>query len=223
MSRTVNGSHANPLKSYRSHPRTSEPAPAPKTAGEPQLGACCQAAPQASEQSPVDTGEFLLDFDGETPKAKLNREYAEILQEVRIAQSGIQIMFASLLALGITPAFAGSSSFQRAMYCASLLCAIGAAGTLLAPAVLHRLLQGRGLKRELITAMHRYLLTGMVFLAFALSSALVVILDFALGTPWAIGCGGVAMVWFVALWLLAPMRTRSRAEAAREVAESGAA
>ncbi|WTW98522.1 DUF6328 family protein [Streptomycetaceae bacterium NBC_01309] len=212
MSRTVNGSLARPLKSYRVVPQDQ--------AAEPE--ACCAAASRTPAQLAVVPDKHGAASDGESPKAKLNRQYAEILQEVRIAQTGIQIMFASLLALGITPAFAGGTSFQRGMYGVALLCAVGAAGTLLAPAVLHRLLRQRGLKRELIGAMHRYLLTGMVFLALALSSALVVILDFALGTRWAIGGGGFALSWFVSLWLLAPIRTRSRALAAHEVASQEA-
>ncbi|MDI2126982.1 DUF6328 family protein [Yinghuangia seranimata] len=156
---------------------------------------------------------------GESPRARLNREYAELLQEVRIAQGGIQIMFASLLALGVTPAFTRGDTFERVAYCASLLCAVGAAGTLMAPAVLHRLMHGRGLKRELITAAHRYLLTGMCFLALAISLALVVTLDFALGLLPALVGGTAALTWFAAMWLLTPVLTRNRAEAARNRTE----
>ncbi|MGW1729253.1 DUF6328 family protein [Streptomyces sp. NPDC002306] len=148
---------------------------------------------------------------GESPVQRLDRAYAEILQEVRIAQCGINILFASLLSLGVTPAFTGSTGLQRAVYCASLACSIGAAGTLLAPAAVHRFMWGHRVKRELVAAAHRYLVAGLTFLALAISSALMLILDLALGTTLALTGSAGALAWFVLLWFLSPMHARNRA------------
>ncbi|PIB11449.1 hypothetical protein B1C81_05755 [Streptomyces sp. HG99] len=146
---------------------------------------------------------------------RLDRAYAEILQEVRIAQCGIQILFASLLYLGVTPAFTGSTFLERCVYCVSLACSIGAAGTLLAPAALHRFMCGHRLKGELVTSAHRCLVAGLTFLALAISSALMLILELALGAFAAVVGGGAALAWFVLLWGLGPLRARNRADAAR--------
>jgi len=141
---------------------------------------------------------------------RTDRVYAELLQEVRIAQGGIQILFGSLLYVGVNPAFAGTSVAQRTVYCVSVMSAIGAAGTLVAPAALHRFLRGHRVKRELITAGHRHLMSGLAFLALALSSALMLILDMALGSVPAYVGGGSALAWFALVWVLGPLRARNR-------------
>lgn len=158
--------------------------------------------------------------DGETRAARLDRAYAETLQEVRIAQCGIQILFASLLNLGLTPSFTTSTTTQRWIYVVALVCSIGAAGTLLAPAAMHRFMWGSSVKHELVTAAHRYLVSGLTFLALAISSSLVLILDFAFGPLMATAGGLGAMTWFVLLWFLGPMRTRNRARVIRSIPAS---
>jgi low temperature requirement protein LtrA len=163
-------------------------------------------------RTPDQTHAYASDVrDGTT--TGLDRAYSEVLQEVRIAQCGIQFLFASLLALGVTPAFGSAGPFQRTVYCVALACAIGAAGTLLAPAAMHRVMAGDRVKRELLGSAQRCLVAGLVFLALAISAALVLILDIALGTTTAITGGAAALLWFALLWLLGPLRTRRRARA----------
>ncbi|MGW1729335.1 DUF6328 family protein [Streptomyces sp. NPDC002306] len=154
---------------------------------------------------------------GESKAQRTDRLYAELLQEVRIAQAGIQILFGALIYLSVTPAFSGSTAVQRALYCLSLLSAIGAAGTLLAPAALHRFMHGHRVKRQLVTATHRHLMSGLVFLALAISSALTLVLDMALGGTAAFVGGSGALAWFILLWVLAPLRARSDARTIKAV------
>ncbi|GAA1912620.1 DUF6328 family protein [Streptantibioticus ferralitis] len=145
------------------------------------------------------------------PRAEsLNRAYSEILQEVRIAQCGIQLLFASLLTLGVTPALSSPSAFRQWFYCASLACAIGAAGTLLAPAAMHRFNQGEHAKTALVAVANRCLMGGLAFLALALSSAVMLIIDIVIGAAPAVISGAAVLGWFTLLWLLSPLRTRSR-------------
>lgn len=141
---------------------------------------------------------------------RLHRRYAEILQEVRIAQCGIQILFASLLTLGVTPKFAQPTAFQQWTYCAALGCALGAAGTLLAPAALHRLVRGDHARDALVDSANRCLIAGMAFLALALSTAMTLIMDMAIGAIPALISGAAALFWFLLLWLLGPMHIRRR-------------
>ncbi|MFD3943004.1 DUF6328 family protein [Streptomyces sp. NPDC058579] len=145
---------------------------------------------------------------GESRAARLDRAYAELLQEVRIAQCGIQILFASLLYLGVAPAFAGATAAERALYCVSLAASIGAAGALLAPAAVHRFMWDHRVKDDLVRSAHRCLVTGLSFLALALTSALALILNMALGPLEASVGGTVALSWFATLWWLGPARRR---------------
>ncbi len=170
--------------------------------------------------------EYLYGYDraqapqpthGETRVQRLDKAYAETLQEVRIALCGIQILFASLLNLGLTSAFAESTTPERWVYVGALACSIGAAGTLLTPAAMHRFVQGHGVKHELVTAAHRCLVAGMTFIALAISLSLVLMLDMALGPIAAVTSGIASLAWFVGLWYLGPLRTRNRTRVIRSM------
>jgi len=166
------------------------------------------------DRAPTDTAAIGYDAPqgtGESPMQRRDRAYAETLQEVRIAQCGIQILFATLLALGSTPAFTHLTGIQRGIYITTLLCTIGAVGTLMAPAAFHRFLYGRQAKRELLNAAHRHVIAGLAFLALAISGALLLILDMVLGTVPAVAVSAFALGWFALLWFLVPMHSRFRA------------
>ncbi|GAA1718362.1 DUF6328 family protein [Streptomyces yatensis] len=173
-------------------------------------------APPVAHQGPPPPGSAPAHHTDQRPTVtqrhteRLHRRYAEILQEVRIAQCGIQILFASLLTLGVTPKFAQPTAFQQWTYCAALGCALGAAGTLLAPAALHRLVRGDHARDALVDSANRCLVAGMAFLALALSTAMTLIMDMAIGGVPALISGAAALFWFLLLWLLGPMHIRRR-------------
>src|SRR5712691_13298888 len=75
----------------------------------------------------------------ETPLERWDRNYGELLQELRVAQTGVQILFAFLLTLPFSPRFGQVSRFERATYVSTLLLAAGAAALLIAPVAFHRL------------------------------------------------------------------------------------
>lgn len=114
----------------------------------------------------------------------------------------------------MTPKFAQPTAFQQWTYCAAL----GAAGTLLAPAALHRLVRGDHARDALVDSAHRCLtagmallaLAGMAFLALALSTAMTLIMDMAIGAIPALISGAAALFWSLLLWLLGPMHIRRR-------------
>ncbi|PPK70941.1 DUF6328 family protein [Actinokineospora auranticolor] len=144
----------------------------------------------------------------ETPRQRLDRNYGEMLQEVRVAQTGVQFLLAFLLALAFTPRFAEISVFQRDIYVIALLLGAAATALLIAPAPFHRLVFRRRLKRHLVAATGWFTLCGLGFLMLSLGASLLLILDVVLGTRQALWLSGGTITWFAGLWFAAPLWSR---------------
>ncbi len=142
---------------------------------------------------------------GETPAQRLDRCYAELLQEVRVAQTGVQLLLACLLTLAFTPRFPELTGFQRHVYVVSLVLGAAAAALLIAPAAFHRLLFARRLKHRVVTAAGRLLLCGLFLLLLSLGAAMLLILDVVVGGRLAMGLTAGTVVWFVLWWFAVPM------------------
>jgi hypothetical protein len=147
---------------------------------------------------------------GETPLQRVDRAYGEILQEVRVAQTGVQILFAFLLALAFTARFTAITAFQRNLYVLTLLLCAGSAALLIAPAAYHRVIYRRRLKQHLVRVANRLALSGLMMLLLAIVSALLLILDVVLGHGPALFLGTGALAWFVAWWFVLPVWSRLR-------------
>ncbi|MEU5696431.1 DUF6328 family protein [Actinosynnema sp. NPDC020468] len=147
---------------------------------------------------------------GETPAQRIDRNYGEILQEMRVAQTGVQLLLAFLLTLAFTPRFATLDAFQLQVYVASLVLGAGATALLIAPAPFHRLVFRRRLKSELVRTSSRLLLAGLVLLKLALAAALLLILDVVLGLWPAVAVTSAITSWFSFWWYVVPLRYRAR-------------
>ncbi|GAA2680015.1 DUF6328 family protein [Streptomyces lunalinharesii] len=148
---------------------------------------------------------------GEIHRAHLDREYAELLQEIRVAQTGVQMLMAFLLAMAFTPRFEALGTFQRGLYLTALLLAAGATAMLIAPAPIHRLLLNRGLREELVKLASRLAVAGLTLLMASIVTALLLIFDVVLGRGTASVLAALTLAWFAAWWYVFPMRSRSRA------------
>jgi len=146
----------------------------------------------------------------ETEAERLDRNYAELLQELRVTQTGVQILFAFLLTLAFTQRFPQIDSFQRATYVVTLLAAAGAAALLIAPVAFHRVVFRRHQKRDLVFNANRMAEGGLAFLLVAIVGAVLLILDVTLGRAPALWLSGLVAAWFVLLWLVVPLVSRSR-------------
>lgn len=149
-------------------------------------------------------------------KEELDRNYGEILQEVRVAQTGVQLLLAFLLTLAFTPAFGQFTLFQRDIYVAALVLGAASTGLLIAPASFHRLVYRRRLKRELVRISSRFTTGGLFLLMLALAAALMLILDVVLGTLLAVWITTGLVGWFSIWWYVVPLSFRllARHEAA---------
>ncbi|MFD3698820.1 DUF6328 family protein [Streptomyces sp. NPDC058646] len=147
----------------------------------------------------------------ESPRDRVNRRWHEILQETRVAQTGVQILLGFLLSLAFTPAFKDLGPGDRALYV--LTTALGASSTaaLIAPVSIHRFLSGLRLKSEVVEAAGRLMVCGMVMLVLTIGCTLLLVLHVVLRGPIAEIVVGVVMLWFGACWLALPLRLRRKA------------
>jgi hypothetical protein len=161
-----------------------------------------------------DHDDWNAEARGETPMQRADRAYGEILQEVRVAQTGVQILFAFLLALAFQARFADITDFQRGVYVVTLMLCAGATALLIAPAAFHRVIYRRRLKQHLVRVANRLALSGLVLLLLSMVSAVLLIIDVALGLAPAIVLAAAVLAWFTMWWFVLPLRTRVRQLAA---------
>ncbi len=146
----------------------------------------------------------------ETEKERLDRNYAELLQELRVAQTGVQLLVAFLLSIAFSPRFPETTPFQRSVYFTTLLLAVSATVLLIAPVSHHRIVFRHRRKQELVATANKEALVGLTLLALALLGAVLLISDFLFdgaGVPATVA--GVAVL-FVVFWLGLPLRDRAQ-------------
>ena len=160
-------------------------------------------APSAKESRP---GSYSRQEESEA--TRLDRNYSEILQEVRVAEAGVQILFAFLLALAFTQRFGRVTPFERDVYFASLLLSAAAGGLLMAPAAMHRIMFRRGLKDVLVNVASKMALAGVTALGFAVSGSVLLVSDVLFGHLVAWMTTVAVALWLGFLWFLLPLRIR---------------
>jgi hypothetical protein len=146
----------------------------------------------------------------ESETERLNRNFDELLQELRVSQTGTQIMFAFLLGVGYTTPFRQSDSFVHGVYSVTLLLAAVATAMFIAPVALHRTLFRLGRKGSLVQVSSRLALAGLHLLLLALTGAVLLALDNPLGRPMAITLAAGVFLVLIALWVVLPMRIRAQ-------------
>src|SRR5213082_1326157 len=151
-----------------------------------------------------DHDEWNAGARGETPLQRVDRAYGEILQEVRVAQTGVQILFAFLLALAFQARFPAITSFQRGVYVVTLMLCAAATALLIAPAAFHRMIYRRRLKQHLVRVANRLAITGLALL----------IMDVVLGRVPALVLAAAVLTWFTMWWFVLPLQTLLREPAA---------
>jgi Family of unknown function (DUF6328) len=157
----------------------------------------------------------------ETPLERSDRNLVELLQEVRVVQTGVQVLFAFLLTVPLAARFPDLSDFQRVDYFVTLLATGAAAVLLIAPTAHHRILFRCGDKEHLVDVANRFTLAGLAFVAVSMVGALLLVTDLVFGGAMVPLTAGLAALGCVVLWCLAPLRRRRALR--REVAESPAA
>ena len=145
---------------------------------------------------------------GQTPEEVLDRNLAELLQEMRVAITGVQILFAFLLTLPFSARFDELRVFGTTVYAVTLLSTATAMLVLIAPVSFHRTLFRQRRKEQLVAFADGALLVGLALLLLGIAAAVLLVLDVVLGRWPAIVCCAFVVALGVVAWYLVPLRQR---------------
>jgi hypothetical protein len=150
----------------------------------------------------------------ETKKERVDRELIELLNELRVALPGVQVLFAFLLTLPFTTGWPKLGGSGRVMYFVALMLAAVASGFLIAPSAHHRLQFRQRDKEQLVLWGNRMALYGLVSLALAIAASIALIADFIYGEVVGLTVAGAVLLFLAVLWFGVPrLYTRDDDEA----------
>ncbi|MFJ2792164.1 DUF6328 family protein [Streptomyces sp. NPDC087290] len=165
--------------------------------------------------APPPDGRGSGDGRHESPEERADRRWTDLLQELRVAQTGVQILFGFLLAVVVQPRFAEISDTDRTIYVITVLLGSATAAALIGPVSYHRLLTGRRLKPQTVTWASRMTVLGLGLLFCTMCSTLLLILRVALHNTVALWLVGGMALWFLICWLVFPAWALARSSSGR--------
>lgn len=146
----------------------------------------------------------------ESEATRLDRNYSELLQELRVAQTGVQVLFAFLLGIAFTQRYTALESYERVFYVVTLVSAACTAIMLIAPAAVHRMLFGEHRKDEVVELTSRLAGVGLALLAIAMLSAVLFVLDVVTTLLVSIIITSLLAALIAVVWYLLPATQRTR-------------
>lgn len=164
----------------------------------------------AKADDPEQTEDRNQQDRNETPTERLDRNWGDLLQELRVVQTGVQLLTGFLLTLPFQQKFPSLTEGERRVYMAAVSASIIATGFLQAPVSVHRALFRRHRRKETVALAHRLAIVGIFFLACAVVSVTTLIFSVLLG--WTAGWvfGGLCIALLLILWLAIPWSVRLR-------------
>jgi hypothetical protein len=151
----------------------------------------------------------------ETVNERLDRNWNALLQELRILQTGTQLLTGFLLTVAFQQTFSDLDDWQKTLYLVVVSLAVASTACTLMPVALHRALFRRGAMDELVEWGGRMLRLGLVTTGLAVAGSLALIFSRVTGVGGAVTAGVVAVVVLAVLWLALPLSLRSRVGPAR--------
>jgi hypothetical protein len=140
----------------------------------------------------------------------LNRELIELLNELRVALPGVQVLFAFLLAVPFANGWKRVTAFQRDVFFAAFLCTAAATALLIAPSAYHRLRWREHDKEHMLETANRLTIAGMGLLALAISASVLLITDILFDLWEAVLVTALVAAGFAWLWYGLPLWRRAR-------------
>jgi hypothetical protein len=135
---------------------------------------------------------------------RLARNLGELLQELRVAQNGVQVLFGFLLSVAFTDRYAKAGDFVHVTHLVVVLLAAASAGFLIAPAAWHRMLFRRGMRESIVNHATRHVVVGLVLLAGAMTGTVLLIGYVVFGGAVGAVLGGATGLLFALLWFVFP-------------------
>ena len=145
---------------------------------------------------------------GETDSERADRNFNDILQELRVAQTGVQILFGFLLTIPMQARFERLDDVERTLLVVAVLLLACATACIIAPVAWHRALFRHRLKKEIVDASNTFAKAGLAFLGLGITVSIVLMLDLVLARWVAITFGVSLAVLLLALWVVSPVLRR---------------
>ncbi|MFE0631559.1 DUF6328 family protein [Streptomyces sp. NPDC058864] len=146
----------------------------------------------------------------ETREERADRQWGELLQEVRVAQTGVQILFGFLLTVVFTPRYPQLEQTDQIIYILTVVLGASATGALVGPVSFHRIVAGRRIKPETVHWASRLTFAGLVLLLATMTSALLLVLRVASHDPFVPYLVTLVLAWCLLCWFVLPLWARSR-------------
>lgn len=162
------------------------------------------------QAQPTGGADWNLRARGETDTQQLDRNLAALFQELRVVQTGVQLLTGFLLTLPFQARFDAVSTPMRGLYLAVVSSSIAATVFLVAPVAAHRILFRRHRLATVVRIAHTFALIGLALLGFALTGVAVLIFVTVAGAVAATVVGCCSAVLFLGVWLVLPWRERRR-------------
>lgn len=144
----------------------------------------------------------------ETEAERLDRNWSSLLQELRVVQTGVQLLTGLLLTLPFQERFSMLDQSMRIVYLVTVACSAAATALLVAPVGMHRILFRRHRLNLLVSAAHRCAFAGLILLGVAMAGVTELIFDTVAGRPAGVIAGVLALMAFVGMWLAVPIAMR---------------
>lgn len=152
------------------------------------------------------------DTRNESPDERADRRLIELLQELRVAGLGVQVLFGFLLSLPFTTKFGSAEPWQKQLYEATLVMAAVATALLLGPVAYHRLVFRRRMKDDLVKAANVMAIAGMAAVGLAITGAVLLVTSFVdPGGPTVVITTAIAGL-YAGLWFVLPLVRRGQRE-----------
>ena len=152
----------------------------------------------------------------ETGTERLDRNWSNLLQELRVTQTGVQLLTAFLLSLPFQQRFRTINGEQKVLYLVTVLLSVSATAFLITPVSLHRALFRMHDKERLVALADVTAKIGLALLGLAVTGVAVLIFDFVVGNLAAALAGAGTFLVFALLWLVIPLVARRQAATRRQ-------
>jgi hypothetical protein len=159
---------------------------------------------------PDQDADWNEEYRNESLAERLDRNWDDLLQELRVAQTGVQLLTGLLLTVPFQQRFHELAAHQRTVYIITFCLSVLATGLLASPVVLHRVLFRQHARRMLVSAGQRFTLAGFTTLGLAIVGVVTLIFDVVFGLGAAITAGIVAFIGLSLLWAVGPLAMRQR-------------
>jgi Family of unknown function (DUF6328) len=144
----------------------------------------------------------------ESHRERVNRELIELLNELRVALPGVQVLFAFLLAVPFSAGYSKITGFQRDVFFATLAATAISTAFFIAPSAYHRWHFRKQEKERLLITSNKFALVGILFLAISMVGVVVLVTDVIYSEEMAIASGAAAALLFGGLWAVLPLARR---------------